>query len=67
MSKIQTAIRKAIESSGQTRYAIAKASGIDQGILSKFVNGIRPLRIETIERLADHLGYDVVLVKRKGR
>lgn len=67
MSKIQTAMKRAIETSGMTRYAIAKGSGISQAALSRFVNGITPLRIETIERLADFLGYDVVLVKRKGR
>ncbi|MGH7179174.1 MAG: helix-turn-helix domain-containing protein [Tepidisphaeraceae bacterium] len=43
-------IRKAIETSGMTRYGISKLSGVGQDTLSKFVRG-GGLKLESADRL----------------
>jgi plasmid maintenance system antidote protein VapI len=56
--------------SGQSRYAIAKETGVAASHLSRLANGTRGLSIETAERIADYLGFEVVLrrkPRRKGR
>ena len=70
MSKLLDEIKRAIERSGQTRYAIAKGSGVSQAQLSRFVNGQQGLSIEVIEALADYLELEIILkpkTKRKAR
>jgi transcriptional regulator with XRE-family HTH domain len=59
---IDAQLRRAIEDSGLSRYAIAQQSGISQSILSRFVNGERGLTAETAERLAVALGWRMALV-----
>ncbi len=44
---------------------IAEKAGIDRGNLSKLENNVDNVEIETLSRLADVLGYDVVLDLRK--
>ena len=61
-------VREAIESSGQSRYAIAKATGIGQSQLAKLMAGTAGLSIESAELLLDHLGYEVQVKKtRRGK
>ena len=70
MSKVLNEIHRAIERSGETRYAIAKGSGVSQAQLSRFVNGQQGLSIEVIEALADYLELEIILkpkTKRKAR
>jgi transcriptional regulator with XRE-family HTH domain len=68
MSVSQT-LRQAIRSSQQTRYAIAKATGISQAALSRFMTGERGLALESIDKLAPYLGLRVVAENkaRKGK
>ena len=49
-------LRQAIADSGKSRYAISKATGVPQSVLSKFVHGQPGLDLETIERLAAYFG-----------
>ncbi|MBX3408130.1 MAG: helix-turn-helix transcriptional regulator [Phycisphaeraceae bacterium] len=71
MAKLTDTIRRAVESSGQTRYRIAKESGVSAGQLSRLVNSERGMTVDTLERLADHLGLRIEVVPkaktRKGR
>lgn len=68
MSKLLATMRKAIEASGKTRYAIHKATGIDQGQLSKLMKGQAGLSLDTLEKLADFLGEEIIIrPKRKAR
>ena len=70
MQGLLSSIRAAVEGSGRTRYRIAKESGVTAGQLSRLVNGERGLSIETAERLADYLGFEIILqpkAKRKER
>lgn len=52
-------LRQAIERSGVSRYSIWQQTGIDQGSLSKFMDGERGLGIESIDKLADLLGLHI--------
>jgi transcriptional regulator with XRE-family HTH domain len=58
-------LKKAIDASGMTRYAIAKASGVDQAILSRFMRGQQGLTSDSIDKLCDALGLS--LTKRRTR
>ena len=70
MSKLLAFIQKAVETSGQSRYRIAKGSGVTEGQLSRLVHGERGLSVGTLEKLADYLGLEVVIrpkARQKGK
>ncbi len=48
-----------------TAYRLWKDLGIDQGELSRFFKGKQNISLAVLERIADYLGYDLVLVKQK--
>jgi DNA-binding Xre family transcriptional regulator len=50
---------------GSSLGEIADKAGIDRGNLSKLENNIDNVELDTLARLADALGYDVVLDLRK--
>ena len=65
-------LRQAIEGCGETRYVIAKATGVDQSTLSRFVNGERGLSMDAMDTLGEYLGLELVAkrrpkAKQKGR
>jgi transcriptional regulator with XRE-family HTH domain len=67
-SKVSDQIRAAIESSGVSRYGIAMATGIDQATLSRFMAGTGGMTVETLGKLAEFLGLQIVVKgKAKGR
>ena len=66
MGRILDDIRKAIKASKKSRYAISKDTGISQGQLSDLMAGKKGLSIESLERLADYLGLEIV-ARRKRR
>lgn len=57
-------LRDAIEASGITRYQICKGTGIDQGNLSRFMNG-GGMSVESIDQLFAFLNLTIV-PKRAG-
>jgi len=59
--KLSDAVRKAIADSGESRYAIAKATGIDESALAKFYNGHRGVTTDTLDRLGEYLGLRIVV------
>ena len=61
MAELLDAIRKAIESSEETRYRIAKDAGIAQSQLSRFMSGETGLSVESLEKLADCLGLEIII------
>jgi plasmid maintenance system antidote protein VapI len=63
-AKLSDQIRHAIETCGRTRYAIAKATGISQPTLSRFISGERGLPMKTLDRLAGHLGLEIIIRKK---
>lgn len=58
MGTVTEDLRNALERSGQTRYAVSKATGIPQSGLSRFASGYS-LRGENIDKLAEHLGLEL--------
>jgi plasmid maintenance system antidote protein VapI len=63
--KLSDEIRDAVNASAMSRYAIAKALGIAESTMSRFMNGKGGLSMEYIDRLAALLGLHIV-AKRKG-
>lgn len=53
-------LRRAVDESGQSRYAISVAVGVNQSVLSRFMAG-GGLEVRTAEAIADHLGFTVEL------
>jgi transcriptional regulator with XRE-family HTH domain len=67
MSQLRQQIVEAMSASRLTRYEIAKRGGFQEAQLSRLANGKPGTSLTTIEQLADFLGYDVRLVKRKNK
>ncbi len=57
-------LRAAIDASGKTRYRLAQECDIDESALAKFYHGTRSFPINRLERLAEVLGYEIVLTKK---
>ena len=57
-----------MKSSGMSRYAIAKALGVAESTMSRFVNGKGGLSMEYLDRLGELLGLHVVVrpTKKQG-
>jgi transcriptional regulator with XRE-family HTH domain len=58
-------LKEVLTREGVTAYRLWKDLGIDQGQLSKFFHGKVNISLEMLGEIADYLGYDLVLVKRK--
>ncbi len=67
MGKVLDEIRNAIESSGTSRYAISKATGIPQAQLSRLMAGTSGLSIDSLERLADFLGLEIIIRRKRSK
>jgi transcriptional regulator with XRE-family HTH domain len=61
MGTVLDDVRTAIDRSEVSRYAISKATGIDQGQLSKLMGGEAGLSIASLERVAEFLGLEIVI------
>ena len=57
-------LRRAIRDSGQTQLAIAEATGIDQGTLSKFLRDERGLSLENFSLLCQHFKLSLTTGKQ---
>ncbi len=68
MATVSETLRAALEKCGESRYAVSKATGIAESVLSRFVHG-QPLRGANLDILADYLGLELrpKARKRKGR
>ena len=68
---IMKQLAKAIEDSGQTRYQISKATGIDQAVLCRIAtgSGTGSCSTKTLDVLCEYLGLKLVQkkVKKKAR
>ena len=60
-------LKQAINRSGLTLYRIAKDSGCDYAVLSRFVSGVRPdIRLSSAEKLAAYFGMKLTAPNHKG-
>jgi transcriptional regulator with XRE-family HTH domain len=57
--KFSDQIRKALADCGETRYSIAKATGLGEPALSKFLHGERGLSLDSLDILAAYLHLEV--------
>jgi len=68
---IQEQLRQAILDADVSRYRLSKMTGINQGILSRFVHRERTVTLDTAAKLAAGLGLELTPKgkgkKRKGR
>ena len=48
-------IRRAIDNSGMSRYAVCKAIGLSQSTMSRFMNGTGGLSVDMLDRIGDLL------------
>ena len=65
MAELLNMMRKAIEASEQSRYRMSQETGIAQSVLSRFMSGETALAVETVERLADYLGLEIMVRPKK--
>jgi plasmid maintenance system antidote protein VapI len=65
MANVLDTIKRAMDASGRTRYALSRETGIAQSVLSRLVSGERGVSIDTAERLADVLGLEIIVRPRR--
>ena len=53
-------LRQAIVDSGESEYAVGKATGVSQTIFSRFINSERGISIETAAKLCSYLKLDLL-------
>ena len=58
--KLSDQVRRAIEDSGETRYAICKATGLDNATLCRFMSGERGLSTTALDTVAEYLELSIV-------
>jgi len=58
-------LREVLKREKVTAYRLWMDLKIDQGQLSRFFKGKGNLSLKILEKIADYLSYDLVLVKRK--
>lgn len=61
---LSEALKRAIEESGCTNYAISKMTGVSQSVLNRFVAGDRDITLATAAKIASELGA-VLKIRRK--
>jgi hypothetical protein len=59
-------LRKAIETCGESRYAIAKATGLEQSTLSRFMAG-RSINSDVVDALATYFKLSLAPAKTSRR
>lgn len=62
--KLGDQVRRAVDESGLSRYAICKALGMDQAIMSRFMTGKGGLSMAKLDLLAAVLGLELRPVRR---
>jgi DNA-binding phage protein len=58
-------IQNAIRSSGKSRYAISKATGIGQDHLCHFLKGESSMSLATVDKLMNALELEIVIRPRR--
>ena len=66
-TQLSDQVRQAIDGSGESRYAICKATGLDPTALSRFMSGERGISTTMLDTLADYLELDIVSRRRTSK
>jgi DNA-binding Xre family transcriptional regulator len=66
---IMKQLAKAIKESGQSRYQISKATGIDQAVLCRIAtgSGTGSCSLKTLDVLCEYLGLELVKEDKKSK
>jgi transcriptional regulator with XRE-family HTH domain len=54
-------LRQALTNSGKTSYQLMAETGVNHGVILRFLKGERDVRLETAEKLAAAVGLSVVV------
>ena len=64
---ISEKLRESIANSGLTQHELAKATGIPQPTISRFMTGERGLRLDAVEALCEHFNLILTEESKRGR
>ena len=64
---ISDQLREAILNADKSRYRIAQETGLSEAALSRFVNGVCGLSLDSIDKVGECLGLEITTGKRKRR
>ena len=64
---ITEALKQSVRQSGESLYAISKATGLNHDSLSRFMRGRQSLRLDLADRLAEYLGIQCRREKGKAK
>lgn len=67
MSKVYVQIRHSIKNSPKSRYQLCKDADVDQAQLARLMAGSSGLSVESMERLIEALGLEIILCQKKTR
>jgi transcriptional regulator with XRE-family HTH domain len=62
---IRERLQEAIRGTGLTQREVSRVTGIDEGLISRFVRGQREMSFKTIDQLLDALGLEIVIRPRR--
>jgi transcriptional regulator with XRE-family HTH domain len=60
-AKLSDQVRRAVDASGRSRYAICKAVGLAEATMSRFMNGKGGLSMDSLDALADLLDLNITV------
>ena len=60
-------LKAAILNADVTRYRIAQETGLTEAALSRFVNGVAGLSLDSIDKIGEYLSLDITTRKQKPR
>lgn len=60
-------LKDAILNADVSRYRIAQETGITEAALSRFVNGVAGLSLDSIDTIGEYLGLEITTRKQKPR
>ena len=61
---IHELVQAAMEAEGMSAYKISMETGLDQGLLSRFLRGKSPLSLRALTLVLDALGYELTIRKK---
>lgn len=61
MGRLADQIREAIRDCGTTNYVLAQQVGVSESALSRFMAGKSGLNLSTLDKLADVIGFEIVI------
>jgi len=64
-TSVSERLRAAILTAGESRYRIAKQTGVSQAILSRFVRRKTSMNLTAVDALAAYLGLDLLPTTRQ--